>query len=124
MQRELDEARKVLAGDEWRTVGLVVQSGSRVTRVDIYLFEGYDSGFFGLQTTRAGKIKDISEWGKLLNSSYRERVTYKQMSSEMPIGRVLQAIEDYWVLRLQIMKQPDTERIVEVDISFASPGLR
>jgi len=42
----------------------------------------------------------------------------------MPIGRVLQAIEDYWVLRLQIMKQPDTERMVEVDISFASPGLR
>jgi len=124
VQRELDEARKVLAGDEWRTVGLVVHSGSRVTRVDTYMFEGYDSGFFGLQTTRAGKIKDISEWGKLLNSSYRERVTYKQMSSEMPIGRVLHAIEDYWVLRLQILKQPDTERMVEVDISFASPGLR
>ena len=120
----MDGARKILEGSEWRNVGLVINTGSRYQLVGTYTFEGYDQEFYGLQPERIRQNRQHKSWGKLLNSSYRERLTYQTMRREIPIDKILEIIEDYWVLRLQIATQPAIERTVDVDISFASPGLR
>lgn len=122
VQREIDAVRTTLRGNEWRRVGLMVNTGSRYQRVGTYTFEGYDQGYYGL-TGELPHDRRMKTWGKTLNYSYREGATYERLREEMPLDKVLATLENYWQLRLQIRTQPQTERTVEVDISFGSPFL-
>lgn len=122
--REINEARKTLDGKDWGKVGLVIMSGSRVRMPGNYVFSGYDEGYYGLYSGGLENSKRLSSWDRTLKYSYKEARTWQQFKSDVPINRLLAIMEDYWRLRLQIRTQPETERMVEVDISFDSPWMR
>lgn len=117
------ETKKMAEGGEWEKTGVVVRPGIQTYRGK-YVFSGYDGGFYGMQRGGLEVSKRLSKFDSFLSWSFKEENLFVKMRKEISLKRLFQAIEDYWIVRLQIMTQPETERTVEVDISFGSPFLR
>jgi len=123
VMKAINETRDMVGGDDWGKTGVVLRDETQNPR-GTYMFSGYGGGFYGMQNGGLFASKRLSKFDRLLSYNARDNQLYREMSEDISISRVLQTIENYWRIRLQIITQPETERMVEVDISLNSPFLR
>lgn len=123
VQGLIDEVRSMIESDDWGKTGVLVSRGNR-SYSGTYTFSGYDASFYGLQNEPFPFNRRLSPFDAFLSHNPQDQQLYLKMKTEISIAGILQAIENYWIIRLQIITQPETERMVEIDISLDSPFLR